>query len=97
MPPPFRLDSTVSSPAGSRLLVSRSAALAFRAMRDPRATLTAQDLVYAAAALRADARRAERQAADPQHISSRAVFEHAARGNDALAAKFDAIEKALTI
>ena len=65
-------------------------------MPDPRAAITAQDLVYAAAALRADARRAERQAADPQYASSRHVFEHAARGNDALAAKLDAIAKALT-
>ena len=65
-------------------------------MPDPRAALTAQDLIYAAAALRADARRAEREAADPQHVSSKAVFEHAARGNDALAAKLDAIAKALT-
>ncbi len=89
------LTTTASSPARSRLLLDRSAALACAAMRDPRTTLTAQDLIYAVAALRAGARRAERQAADPQYASSRHVFEHAARGNDALAAKFDAIAKAL--
>ena len=75
--------------------MSRSAAVASVAMPDPRATLTAQDLIYAAAALRADARRAERQAADPQYASSRHVFEHAVREDDALAAKFDRIAKAL--
>jgi hypothetical protein len=55
-------------------------------MREPD-TLTAQDLIYAAKALRQSARIAEREAADPEFTSVRATFERAAREQDALAAK----------
>src|SRR5438445_6906891 len=74
-------------------LVGRSS---LRSMQDPRTTLSAQDLIYAATALRVEARRAEAQAADPQYISSRQVFERSARIAGALAAKFDAIAKAVS-
>lgn len=60
-------------------------------MPDPRLQLTAQDLVYAASALRAEARRAERQAADPAFESCRALFEDSARSYDALAEKLTQI------
>ena len=63
-----------------------------RAMPEP-ATLTRQDLIYAAAALRQAARLAERQAADPSFTSMRATFERSAREHDTLAAKFDRIAK----
>ena len=56
-------------------------------MADPRTQLTAQELIYAANALRAEARRAERQAADPQYQSSRPLFESAAEAYDDLAGK----------
>lgn len=64
-------------------------------MLDPRCQLTAQDLTYAASALRAEARRAERQAIDPQFESCRALFEISARAYDELACKLDRIAKAL--
>jgi len=48
-------------------------------MADPRCQLTAQELIYAATALRAEARRAEQQAGDPQYVSSRPIFEKAAK------------------
>ncbi len=54
---------------------------------DPRTQLTTQELIYAASALRAEARRAERQAADPQYESVRSLFEDAAKIYDALAGK----------
>lgn len=60
-------------------------------MPDPRLQTTAQELVYAAGALRAEARRAERQAADPQYESCRALFEGASRAYDALARKLAGI------
>jgi hypothetical protein len=60
-------------------------------MPDPRAALTAQELIYAASALRAEARRAERQAADPNFESCRALFEQSARAYDALAEKLTRI------
>ena len=50
----------------------------------PRTQLTAQDLIYAASTLRAEARRVERQAGDPQFESSRNIFECAARAYDEL-------------
>lgn len=64
-------------------------------MADPRLKLTTQDLTYAASALRAEARRAERQAADPQFESCRALFENSSRAYDDLAGKLDRIAKAL--
>jgi hypothetical protein len=60
-------------------------------MPDPRTELTAQELLYAAGALRAEARRAERQASDPQFESCRAIFEGAARVYDELAGKLTRI------
>lgn len=60
-------------------------------MADPRTQITAQELVYAASALRAEARRAERQAADPQYESSRSLFEKAAEAYDELARKLTRI------
>lgn len=60
-------------------------------MPDPRTQLTAQELIYAASALRAEARRAERQAADPQFESCWAIFEGAARTYDELAGKLTQI------
>ncbi len=62
-------------------------------MPDPRFELTAQELTYAASALRAEARRAERQAADPTFHASRQIFEDAARVYDQLGAKFDWIAR----
>jgi hypothetical protein len=62
-----------------------------RPMPDPRFRLTAQELVYAASAMRAEARRAAQQAADPQYQCSRAIFEHAAKVYGELAGKLDRI------
>lgn len=62
-----------------------------RRMPDPRLQLTAQVLIYAASALRAEARRAEREAADPRFESSRDVFEKASTRYDELVAKFSRI------
>lgn len=56
-------------------------------MRDPRCQLTAQELIYAATALRAEAWRAEQQARDPQYQCSRAIFESAAKAYAELADK----------
>jgi len=56
-------------------------------LRDPRCQLTAQELIYAATALRAEARRAEQQAIDPQYQCSRAIFETAAKAYAELADK----------
>ncbi|MGB6485476.1 MAG: hypothetical protein WBE91_01150 [Steroidobacteraceae bacterium] len=64
-------------------------------MPDPRLQLSAQELIYAASALRADARRAEQQAADPTFESSRAIFERAAKCYDALAEKLTRIAEAV--
>lgn len=64
-------------------------------MPDPRLELTAQDLTYAATALRADARRAEREAADPIFHASKVILEDAARAKDELARKLDRIAKRL--
>lgn len=55
--------------------------------------LTAQDLIYAATALRQSARISERRAADPTFHSTRETFLHAMQSQDALAAKFDRIAK----
>lgn len=73
----------------------RSAALQSARMADPRAQLTSQELLYAATALRAEARRAEQQAADPAYQSSRRIFEDSARVYDALAAKLTRIAEQL--
>ena len=64
-------------------------------MPDPRMQLSAQELIYAASALRAQARRAEGQAADPQFESSRAIFADAAKVYDALAGKLTWIAEIL--
>ncbi|HJS92149.1 MAG TPA: hypothetical protein VJ738_19440 [Steroidobacteraceae bacterium] len=56
-------------------------------MRDPRSQLTAQELIYAATALRAESRRAEQQATDPKYQCSRAIFESAAKAYAELADK----------
>jgi hypothetical protein len=60
-------------------------------MSDPRLALTAQKLTYAASALRAEARRSELQAADPQFQSSRVIFADSARVYDELAGKLTRI------
>ena len=60
-------------------------------MGDPRCQLTAQELIYAATALRAEARRAEQQARDPQYQCSRAIFESAAKAYAELADKLTQI------
>lgn len=56
-------------------------------MADARTQLTARELIYAVGALRAEARRAERQVAGPQYESSRSLFDSAA-AYDELAGKF---------
>ncbi|MGH8290626.1 MAG: hypothetical protein ACREV7_16670 [Steroidobacteraceae bacterium] len=65
-------------------------------MPDPRAELTSQELVYAATALRAEARRAAQQAADPAFHASRVIFEDSALVYDALAGKLTRIAEQLT-
>lgn len=52
----------------------RNGRAAVRPLRDPRSEITAKELQYAATALRADAHRAEQQAADPSFHSSREIF-----------------------
>lgn len=66
-------------------------------MPDPRTAITAQELHYAASALRAAARRAESQAADPNFESCRAIFEQAARAYDKLAGKLPRIAERLAL
>lgn len=68
----------------------------FLRMADPRSKLTAQELVYAASALRAEAYRAAHRAADPQFESSRAIFESAARTYGELAGNLDRIAGAIS-
>lgn len=58
---------------------------------DPRCQLTAKELTHAASVLRAEARRAEREAADPHYRCSRAILEDAARVYDELAGKLSRI------
>lgn len=60
-------------------------------MPDPRLEFTFQELIYAATALRRQARWSEEQAKDPQYGSTREVFIRAAQGQDVLAAKFQRI------
>lgn len=66
-------------------------------MHDPRCQITAQELVYAASALRAEARRAEQQAADPTFHSSRKLFEDSAKVYDSLAQKLTRIASAVNV
>jgi hypothetical protein len=65
-------------------------------MRDPRCQLTAQELIYAATALRAQARRAAQQAMDPQYQCSWAIFESAAKAYADLAEKLTRIAGRIT-
>lgn len=60
-------------------------------MRDPRLELTAQELTYAATALRAQARRAAECGADPQYGSTREIFRTAASNTLDLAVKIQRI------
>ena len=60
-------------------------------MPDPRLELTAQELIYAATALRAETRRSAERGRDPQYGSTQEVFREAARGTDALAEKIQGI------
>lgn len=60
-------------------------------MTDPRLQLTFQELLFAATALRQQARWSERQAADPKYGSTREVFRTSARSQDELAAKIQRI------
>jgi hypothetical protein len=60
-------------------------------MRDPRLELTAQELIYAATALRAEARQSAEQGSDPQYESTQEVFRRAARGTEALSEKIQRI------
>jgi hypothetical protein len=64
-------------------------------MPDPRTELTAQELIYPAFALRGEAHRARREAADPQFESCRAVFEKSSAAYDALAGKFTRVAEAI--
>jgi hypothetical protein len=64
-------------------------------MPDPRIQLSAKELIYAATAPRAEAYRARMQAADPQYVSSRAIFEDAAKVYEAFARKLTRIAEAL--
>lgn len=66
-------------------------------MHDPRCEITAQELLYAASALRAEARRAEQQAADPTFHSSQKLFEESAKVYDALAHKLSRIAHAVML
>jgi hypothetical protein len=59
----------------------------------PDEKLTAQDLIYAAKALRQAAVASEKQAQDPAFISSRDIFESAAKGEREVAAKFERLAK----
>ncbi len=60
-------------------------------MPDPRLEFTFQELIYAATALRREARWSEEQAKDPQYGTTREVFSNAAKAQDELAAKFQRI------
>jgi hypothetical protein len=64
-------------------------------MPDQRMQLSAQELTYAATALRADAFRLKAQAADPQYRSSQALFERAVNAYEELAGKLTRIAAAL--
>ena len=64
-------------------------------MRDPRLDLTAQELIYAATALRAEAQRSAARGSDPQFGSTQEVFRDAASSTAALAEKFQAVADAL--
>ena len=63
----------------------------FRGMPDPRLELTAQELIYAATALRAEARRSAERGRDPQYGSTQEIFRRAACGTEALAGKIQRI------
>lgn len=65
-------------------------------MLDPRCQLTAQELTYAATALRALAYRNAQQAADPQYQGSRVMFEEAARAYEELASKLTRIAERIS-
>lgn len=69
----------------------RIARVTVERMPDPRADLAAQELLYAATALRAEAHRKEQAAADPQYGSICVLFRESAHRMQALAAKFDRI------
>jgi hypothetical protein len=61
-------------------------------MPDPRLTLTAQELIYAALGLRGLAREAEARARDhPQFESCQALFAESARAYEELAGKFESV------
>lgn len=73
-------------------LVNPSEALESAAMADPRTELSAQELIYAATALRAEA---TVEAADPQLESCRALFEQSSACFDALVGKFTRVAEAI--
>jgi hypothetical protein len=60
-------------------------------MVDPRLQLSFQELIYAATALRQQARWSEKQASDPQFGTTREVFANSARAQYELAAKIQRI------
>lgn len=60
-------------------------------MRDPRLELTAQELIYGATALRAEARRSAEQGSDPKFESTQEIFRKAALGTETLAEKIQRI------
>ncbi len=64
-------------------------------MPDPRLQLTRQDLLYAATAMRREARWSLTQAANPQYGSTRAVFGDAAHAKEELAQKIQRIAEQL--
>jgi hypothetical protein len=84
-----------SSSVVSRLLVGPATELQPASMAAPLDRLTAQDYIYAASALRAEAVRAQEWAKDPAQGASRQIYERAAVVYRELAAKFDRIAKRL--
>lgn len=62
-----------------------------RAMPDPRHQITAQDLLFAATALRAQAVRSAEDAMRPEYGSTREVFSRSAASQRELAEKFQRI------
>jgi hypothetical protein len=63
-------------------------------MPDPRLSLTAKELAYAATGVRLLARQAEAQAKDPTFESCRRLFEDSVMTYDELARKLDRVAEA---
>jgi hypothetical protein len=78
-----------------RLLVAPASELHSAACPTAAHSSPAQELIYAATALRAEFHRAKVQATDPQYESSRAIFESAAKAYEELAGKLTRIAESL--